>query len=134
MDFVRAAQAEDATVHALGLAALVLERFGFGKRFSAPLSAVARRAAQRLGLRVRGIVMPPAQGIDAIPFFHRGLDCLTISSGSLGPATYAIHSAGDTFDKLDGRSLAEAAALATEMARELGSDQAPTGLRPRGQG
>ena len=28
MDFVRAAQAEDATVHAPGLAALVLERFG----------------------------------------------------------------------------------------------------------
>ncbi len=36
--------------------------------------------------------MPPAMGIDSIPFAHRGYDCLTFSSGSLGKTTFAIHS------------------------------------------
>ena len=63
--------------------------------------------------------MPPGHGIDAIPFFHRGVDCLTISSGSLGPATLAIHSAADTVDKLHPRTLEKAALLAAEMALDL---------------
>lgn len=97
----------------------LLERFGFGRRFSATLSGVARTAAQRLGIRVRGVFLPPAMGVDAIPFAHRGLDCLTIASGSLGRATFAVHSAGDVADNLDGRALDEAARLGLAMAEIL---------------
>ena len=106
---------------------VLLERFGFGRRFSAPLSAAARRAAKRLDLPLRGVFLPPGHGIDAIPFFHRGIDCLTISSGSLGAATLAIHSAGDTFDKLHGPTLENAARLATEMVRDLAGDEGRSG-------
>ena len=33
-----------------------------------------------------------------IPFAHRGVECLTFASGSLGRATMAIHSSGDVAD------------------------------------
>ncbi|MDH3746413.1 MAG: M28 family metallopeptidase, partial [Acidobacteriota bacterium] len=99
----------------------LLERFGFGRRFSARLSQVARTAAKRLGIPVRGVFLPPAMGVDAIPFAHRGIDCLTIASGSLGRATFAVHSAGDVADNLDGRALDEAARLGLEMAKILSS-------------
>ncbi len=99
----------------------LLERFGFGRTFSPAMSAAVRRCAADLGIAVRGVLMPPGMGIDAIPFAHRGIDCLTFSSGSLGRATIAIHSAGDVAENLDRPTLLEvtqlAAALALEMAR-----------------
>ena len=57
------------------------------------MSAAARRASDRLGIHPRGIVMLPGMGIDSIPFAHRGIPCLTLSSGSLGQATMSVHSA-----------------------------------------
>ena len=100
----------------------LLERFGLGRRFSTKLSRVSREAAKRLGFRVRGVFLPPAMGVDAIPFAHRGIDCLTIASGSLGRATFAVHSAGDVADNLDGRALDEAVRLGLEMAMILTSE------------
>ncbi len=100
----------------------LLERFGYGRWFSRHLSAVARRQAERLGIRVRGVLMPPAMGIDAIPFAHRGVDCLTFSSGSLGRATLAIHSAGDVAELLDRDALKRTTQLAASVAEALAAD------------
>ena len=106
----------------------LLERFGYGRWFSRHLSAVTRRQAERLGIAVRGVLMPPAMGIDSIPFAHRGVDCLTFSSGSLGRATLAIHSAGDVAENLDRDTLRRAAQLGAAVAESLAREtpQAPT--------
>jgi Zn-dependent M28 family amino/carboxypeptidase len=98
---------------------VLLERYGFGRRFSPVMSAAARRAATRLGLEPRGILHPPGMGIDAIPFAHRGIPCLTVSSGSLGRATAAVHSANDRADHLDAATLETAARLGLETLLEL---------------
>jgi len=103
--------------------AVLIERFGFGRLFSAEMSAAARRAACRLGLNPRGIVMVPGMGIDAIPFAHRGVPCLTLSSGSLGRATMSVHSANDHASHLDPDTLAEIASLAVEIAKDLAAQQ-----------
>lgn len=97
----------------------LLERYGFGRPFSPRMSAAARRAARRLGLEVRGVLTPPGMGVDAIPFAHRGIPCLTLASGSLGPATMSVHSARDTADHLDAATLEAAARLALETLVEL---------------
>jgi acetylornithine deacetylase/succinyl-diaminopimelate desuccinylase-like protein len=101
--------------------AVMIERFGFGRVFSRELSAVARRVARRLGIPVRGIWMPPAIGIDAIPFAHRGVPCLTFSSGSLGRATLAVHSPRDVADHLDAETLERVARLGAETAVAVAS-------------
>ncbi len=108
---------------------VLLERFGLGRRFSAELSRVARDAAGRLGLPVRGVYLPPAMGIDAIPFAHRGIPCLTLASGSLGRASLAVHSAGDVAANLDREALDEVAALAVEMAQSLAVSVTATSIR-----
>jgi acetylornithine deacetylase/succinyl-diaminopimelate desuccinylase-like protein len=114
---------------------VLLERYGLGGLFSPELSRVAREAAEELGIEPRGVYLPPAMGVDAIPFVNRGIPCLTLSSGSLGRASLSVHSAGDVAENLDERALAEVAALAAEMAARLaeraGSSPAPT---PRGPG
>ena len=102
----------------------LLERFGFGRWFSRHLSAVARRQAERLGFTVRGVLMPPAMGIDSIPFAHRGIDCLTFASGSLGRATLAIHSAGDVAELLDRDALHRVAQLAAAVAEAIAQETA----------
>jgi len=99
--------------------AVLIERYGFGKLFSPELSAAARRAAKRLGIRTRGIVMLPGIGIDAIPFAHRGVPCLTLSSGSLDRATMSVHSANDRAENLDPDTLAVIADLAYETMMDL---------------
>jgi hypothetical protein len=99
--------------------AVLIERYGFGRLFSADMSAAARRAASRLGIKPRGIVMLPGMGIDSIPFAHRGVPCLTLSSGSLGRATMSVHSANDRAEHLDPDTLAEIADLAYETLIEL---------------
>ncbi len=96
-----------------------LYRYGLGRQFAPRLTAIAGRVAKKLGLRVRKVIMPPAMGIDAIPFAHRGLECLTISSGSLGRATLAVHSSGDVAEHLDRETMARALDLATAVAEEL---------------
>ncbi len=98
---------------------VLLERYGFGRWFSKHLSELARREAEALGLRPRGVLLPPAMGIDAIPFAHRGLPCLTLSSGSLGRATLAVHSAGDRAENLDPEALQAVYRLAERMAERL---------------
>jgi hypothetical protein len=99
--------------------AVLIERYGFGRLFSAEMSAAARRASHRLGINPRGIVMLPGMGIDSIPFAHRGIPCLTLSSGSLGKATMSVHSANDRAEHLDPDTLAEIADLAYETLVEL---------------
>ena len=99
--------------------AVLIERYGFGRLFSAEMSAAARRAADRLGIKPRGIVMLPGIGIDSIPFAHRGIPCLTLSSGSLGRATMSVHSANDKAEHLDPNTLAEIADLAYETMMDL---------------
>ena len=64
-------------------------------------------------------------GIDAIPFAHRGLECLTFSSGSLDKATIAVHSANDVADHLDPDTLGRIATLARELARDLVAGSEP---------
>jgi len=99
--------------------AVLIERYGFGKLFSAEMSAAARRASRGLGINPRGIVMLPGMGIDSIPFAHRGVPCLTLSSGSLGRATMSVHSANDKAEHLDPDTLAMMANLAYETMMEL---------------
>jgi hypothetical protein len=98
---------------------VLIERFGFGRLFSAAISTAARRAAGRLGLPLRGILMLPAMGIDAIPFARRNLPCLTLSSGSLDRATMSVHSARDVAENLDADTLAAVASLAAATLLEL---------------
>ena len=98
---------------------MLIERFGFGRLFSAEMSAAARSAAAKLGIKPRGIVMLPGMGIDSIPFAHRGIPCLTLSSGSLDKATMAVHSANDVADNLDPGTLAEIADLGYETMMDL---------------
>jgi hypothetical protein len=101
---------------------VLIERFGLGRRFSERMSFVARTAAGRLGMAVRGIVMPPAMGIDAIPFAHHGVDCLTLSSGRLDRAAVSIHSSRDVAEHLDAESLERIAELARTMVLELAAE------------
>ena len=98
----------------------LLERFGFGRSFSPPLSRAARRAARRLQIPVRGVLLPPGMGVDAIPFVHRGVPCLTLATGSLGRAAMAVHSAVDRGDNLDAGALERVALLARELCLDLG--------------
>jgi Zn-dependent M28 family amino/carboxypeptidase len=70
-------------------------------------------------VRPRRVVTPPALGTDAIPFVHRGIECLTFASGSLGRATMAVHSAGDVPSNLDREPLEQAARVARAVALEL---------------
>lgn len=104
---------------------VLIERYGLGRPFSADLSAVARTAAGRLGIPVRGITMPPAIGIDAIPFAHHALPCLTLSSGALDRATISVHSARDVAAHLDGPALERVARLALEIVADLVRRRAP---------
>lgn len=99
--------------------AVLIERYGLGRMFSRSLSAAARRAAARLEFPVRGILMLPGIGIDAIPFAHRGIDCLTLSSGSLDRATLSVHSAGDRPEHLDPATLGRITDLAQQTLLEL---------------
>ena len=97
----------------------LLERYGFGRMFSPRLSRIAREAANELGLSVRSTLLPPGLGIDAIPFAHRGIDCLTLATGSLCRAVLAVHSPGDTAENLDPVALERAAGLARAMVLRL---------------
>jgi len=99
--------------------AVLIERYGFGRLFSAEMSSAARRAANRLGIKARGIVMLPGIGIDSIPFAHRGVPCLTLSSGSLGRATMSVHSANDRAEHLHPDTLAQITDLAVEIVKDL---------------
>ncbi len=98
---------------------VLLERYGLGRSFSRELSAAALACAARLGDRVRRVLLPPGMGVDAIPFAHHGVPCLTLSSGSLGAAVLAVHSVGDRAEHLDGEALARVARLGREMALQL---------------
>jgi hypothetical protein len=98
---------------------VLIERYGLGRHFSPEMAAAARRAAARLGLRPRGILMLPGVGIDTIPFAHRGIASLTFASGSLGHATMSVHSAYDHAKHLDAGTLAIMTDLMVETAMEL---------------
>jgi Zn-dependent M28 family amino/carboxypeptidase len=98
---------------------VLITRYGFGRCFAPAISAAARRAAARLGLRPRAILMLPGLGIDAIPFAHRGIPCLTFASGSLGRATLSVHSKHDTVENLDPVTLGRIADLVYETSMEL---------------
>lgn len=109
----------------------LLERYGFGRWFSERLSRLAREEATKLGLEPRGVLLPPAMGIDAIPFAHRGLPCLTLASGSLGRATLAVHSARDRAENLDPEVLEAAYRLASALALRLAESE-PVSRAPLG--
>lgn len=116
------AELADRDVYALNLdgagiagPVVLLERYGFGRLFSERLSRLARQAAADLGLGVRASLLPPAMGVDAIPFAHRGIDCLTLASGSLCPAVAAVHSPRDRGENLNPDALERVARLAVEV-------------------
>ena len=98
---------------------VLLDAYGLFHRFAPELTALSMAASRKLGLDPRRIWLPPAVGIDAIPFHHRGVPCLTYSSGSLGPATMSVHSSRDVADHLDAATLADCAQLACEVAVAL---------------
>jgi len=106
---------------------VLITRYGWGRRFAPGIERVAVECARELGIPVRRIVMAPAVGIDAIPFAHRGIECLTLSSGSLGRATAAVHSAGDVADNLDPatmeRIVDHAGAVVERLMREPASSR-----------
>lgn len=98
---------------------VLLNRYGFGRQFAPRLAALTRRVAAELDLPVRNVMMPPGMGIDSIPFAHRGVECLSLASGSLDRATLAIHSAGDVADHLDRAAVGRALDLAVGVAEAL---------------
>ncbi len=103
--------------------AVLIERYGFGRPFSPTLSRAARLAAARLAIPVRGVLIPPALGVDAIPFAHRGVECLTLSSGSLSRAVLAVHSKNDRPENLSRAALDRVARLAAELAMDVCSSR-----------
>lgn len=121
-----AGELDDRPVHVLNFdgagapgKTVLIERYGLGRIFAPEVSKAARRAAARLGVPVRGILMPPAMGIDAIPFAHRGIECLTLASGDLRPGIFAIHSRRDLPENLDRRAMERTAGLALATLEEL---------------
>jgi hypothetical protein len=98
------------------------ERYGLGRSFSPVLSRIARATASALGLEVRGLLLPPALGVDAIPFSQRGIDCLTLSSEP-GRALMAVHSERDLPENLDRDSLERVARLALGILRRAAEDE-----------
>lgn len=102
---------------------VMISSYGLGHAFAPELARLARESARRLGLRPRSIWLPPAIGVDAIPFHHRGVPCLTLSSGSLGRATLAVHSSRDVAANLDGAALEAVARWGLDLARSLALDQ-----------
>lgn len=102
---------------------VALERYGFGRRFSPRLAALARRTAGELELPVRGAMLPPAMGIDAIPFANRGIESLTLASGSLNAAVLAVHSANDCGENLDPQALADVARLTRTVVLNLAAGE-----------
>ncbi|HEX4825866.1 MAG TPA: M28 family peptidase [Candidatus Polarisedimenticolaceae bacterium] len=98
---------------------VLLTSYGIFHRFAPEIARTTLDAAGRLGLNPRQIWLPPAVGIDAIPFHHRGVACLTFSSGALGAATMSVHSRHDVADHLDPHTLAACARLASEAAVAL---------------
>jgi hypothetical protein len=99
--------------------AVAMQWFGFGRRFGPTIIRAAREASATLAIPMRRIWLPPAIGVDAIPFVHRGIECVTFSSGSLGRETMAVHSAKDVADNLGERSLENVYRLVHETARGL---------------
>lgn len=95
---------------------VVLESYGIFHLFAPEIARTADEAARDLGIDLRRIWLPPAVGIDAIPFHRRGLPCLTFSSGSLGRATMSVHSRRDVAGHLDPAALAACARLGLEVA------------------
>jgi hypothetical protein len=108
---------------------VILASYGVWHRFAPAIERTARESARRLGLRPRSIWLPPAIGVDAIPFHHRGVPCLTLASGSLGRATLAVHSARDVADHLDETALTRVARWAADVVVTSAS-AAPPGSRP----
>lgn len=98
---------------------VVLDSYGLFHRFAPDLTRAAMAAARRIGVDPRRIWLPPAVGIDAIPFHHRGVPCLTFSSGSLSKETMSVHSARDVAEHLDAATLAACARLAYETALDV---------------
>jgi hypothetical protein len=99
--------------------AVAMQWFGFGRRFGPGIIRSAREASAALVIPMRRIWLPPAVGVDAIPFVHRGIECVTFASGSLGRATMAVHSAGDVAENLCAESLERVYRLVHETARRL---------------
>jgi len=99
--------------------AVAMQWFGFGRRFGPGIIRKAREASAVLAIPLRRIWLPPAVGVDAIPFVHRGIECVTFASGSLGRATLAVHSAGDVAENLCADSLERVYRLVHETARRL---------------
>ncbi len=99
--------------------AVAMQWFGFGRRFGPAIIRAAREASAALSIPMRRIWLPPAVGVDAIPFVHRGIECVTFASGSLGRATMAVHSAGDVADHLSEDALEDVYRLVHETARRL---------------
>jgi len=104
---------------------VLLDRYGALLPCAPTLTPLALAAAARLGVRPRRVVTPPALGTDAIPFVHRGIECLTFASGSLGRATMAVHSAGDVPGNLDRQPLEQAARIARAVALKLAAESRP---------
>lgn len=85
--------------------AVLLEWYGAANSFGPKVSAAARATGKQLGIPIRRVWLPPAMGVDAIPFRHRGVECVTFASGELSKATMAVHSANDVADNLDTETL-----------------------------
>ncbi len=99
--------------------AAAMRWFGFGRHFGPTIVRAAGEASTVLEIPMRFIWLPPAIGVDAIPFVHRGVECVTFTSGSLGRATLAVHSAGDVADNLSEQALEDVYRLVHETARRL---------------
>ncbi len=93
--------------------------FGFGRRFGPTVIRAAREASAASSIPLRCIWLPPAIGVDAIQFVHRGIECVTFSSGKLGRETLAVHSSKDVAGHLSERSLDEVCGLVYETAVRL---------------
>jgi hypothetical protein len=99
--------------------AAAMRWFGFGQHFGPTIVRAAGEASTVLEIPMRFIWLPPAIGVDAIPFVHRGIECVTFTSGSLGRATMAVHSDGDVADNLSERALEEVYRLVRETVCRL---------------
>ncbi len=81
------------------------------------LAAWVQEGARAHGVALRRVWMPPGSGTDAVPFETAAYRALTLTSGALSRAVLAVHTEADTPERVDPRSVSDAALLLEALVR-----------------
>jgi hypothetical protein len=90
------------------------------KQTSPRLNALAREAANEMGLEMKGLYMPVGAAADHMPWVKHGFE----ATGFVSAASY-IHSAGDTVEKVNREGLRRAGEVALAVIARLDRQYQP---------